>query len=459
MIDAPDIQPVRSLRGRARYRRSSSPRPIDLHLDANEGGAFGAEVLSGFKIDIDSLRRYPDARELESTFAARLSVSPDRVLVTAGADDALQRICSAMLEPGRRAVYCMPSFEMLRRYVRFTGAEPIEIPWPAGPLPTDALIEACRGGSADVLFVVSPNNPTGTVATRDDLVRLRKSLPDTLIALDAAYGEFADDDLTSLALSMPWTVVTRTLSKAWSAAGLRVGYAAGDARAIDWLRAVGQPYAVSGVSLALAKALLDRAEPLEQELVARVRDERMALTQLLRELGADPVQGQANFVLAHFQDAALVADLLEGLGIAVRRFPSEIGLANALRIGCPGDSNAFVRLRRALRAALQPQAIMLDLNDGTARAISSGALCLLRSRYTIGAVQASVGSALRELDVESAWMLSGSSDRLASARSAGVVPVGLIAAGRSGECAESALLAAGAARVLTRPEQLLEILP
>jgi histidinol-phosphate aminotransferase len=191
---------------------------------------------------------------------------------TAGADDALQRICSAMLESGRRAVYCMPSFEMLRRYVRFAGAEPIEIAWPQGPLPADALIEAGRG--AELLFIVSPNNPTGTVATREDLVRLRESLPGTLIALDAAYGEFADDDLTSLALSMPWTVVTRTLSKAWSSAGLRVGYAAGDVRAIDWLRAVGQPYAVSGVSLALAKALLENAEPLERKFVSRVRDER-----------------------------------------------------------------------------------------------------------------------------------------------------------------------------------------
>ena len=76
MSDAREIQPVRSLRDRTRYVRASSLRPIDLRLDANEGGIFGAEVLSQFKIDVDALRRYPDARELEAIFAARLSVSP-----------------------------------------------------------------------------------------------------------------------------------------------------------------------------------------------------------------------------------------------------------------------------------------------------------------------------------------------------------------------------------------------
>ncbi len=342
----PNLSPTHLVRDQKPYRRSVSRFPVDLRLDANEGSSFAGELLAKLKLNPDSLRRYPDASELEQKIANQWSIHQDQVVVTAGADDALERVCRATLETGRSALYCTPTFEMIHRYVRATGAEGIEIPWLSGDYPVETLIDA--GQDANVLFVVSPNNPTGKVASIDDLERLREALPFALLVLDAAYGEFAEQDLTRIALSLPRTIVTRTFSKAYGAAGLRVGYAMGDPQVIDWLRVAGQPYAVSGLSIEIALHLIS-AEATVRKSVDRIKDERDELLDLLRSLGAEPIPGQANFVLTKFDEAYRIADLLEELGILVRRFPLKSDLQNYLRIGCPGDEASFNRLKKALR--------------------------------------------------------------------------------------------------------------
>lgn len=401
-----EITPAAAIRGREAYRRKTSPRPIDLRLDANEGGTFAAEIVASSTMSPDAVRRYPDASVLEAALAKRHGIDPEQVVVTAGADDALERVCRAMLEPGRRAAYCMPSFEMLRRYVRTAGAEAIEIDWPGGAFPTARVIEA--GRDADVLFVVSPNNPTGAVATPDDLRQLRERLPRALIVVDAAYGEFADEDLTEMALAMPWTIVTRTFSKAWGAAGIRVGYSIGDRRVIDWLRAAGQPYAVSGVSIEIALKLLESEERQMRAFVDRVGREREELFELLKSLGAEPIESQANFVLARFSNANLTADLLEGLGIAVRRFAPETGLSDSLRIGCPGDAAAFGRLKRAQCAALRPQAILFDL-DGVLADVSRSyreAIRLTAAEFGVTVTPADIAAVKAAGDANNDWVVT-----------------------------------------------------
>src|SRR5690606_24728281 len=105
------------------------------------------------------------------------------------------------------------------------GGSVRSVPWLGGPLPTPGLIAAADETTAAVA-VVSPNNPTGSVASADDLVQLREALPHALLIVDLAYGELADVDLTEVALTLPDTIVVRTLSKAWGLAGLRVGYVA-----------------------------------------------------------------------------------------------------------------------------------------------------------------------------------------------------------------------------------------
>src|SRR2546426_9653794 len=334
-----------------------------LRLDRNEGLLPSPAVLAELaQADPELLRRYPDVTELTAVLAARWGVAPERVIVTAGADEAIDRVCRAFLAPGRTMLLPEPSFEMLDRYTALAGGELARVPWRDDAFPTDAFLERIDERTA-VIAVVSPNNPTGGVATLADLRRLAAAAPDAVILLDHAYAEYADDDLTAAVLDLANVVVTRTLSKAWGLAGCRVGYAIGSPHIIAVLRAAGGPYPVAGLSLALAARQLERGGAALAAHVARVCEERAALTRQLGLLGLSPRGSQANFVFVECgRRARFCANALAALGVLVREFRDRPGLATALRITLPGEPAAFERLTRALDTALSPQAIVFDLD-------------------------------------------------------------------------------------------------
>jgi histidinol-phosphate aminotransferase len=359
----------RARRGLTAYRVTQHTSPIDLRLDGNTGpppppGLFDACLAQL----VSRAHAYPTTHELEARWAERLGVAPGAVRVTAGADEALDRIVRAFMRPRREMVTTEPTFEMLERYCALAGGRYLTVPWPNGPLPVDDLIARVSPQTA-VIVIVTPNNPTGTVAAAEDLQRLSAAAPHAILVIDLVYGEFADDDLTPAALALPNVIVTRTLSKAWGLAGLRVGCAVAASSLITALGPAGNPYPVSGVSLALAEAAFAADDAHIATGVARVRGERERLVALLRALGADPVPSQANFVFTRVRDAAWVWDALAGLGIAVRRFPDRRGLNDALRITCPADESVFERLCSSLRTVLRPEAVLFDL-DGVLADVS-----------------------------------------------------------------------------------------
>ncbi|MDL1905301.1 histidinol-phosphate aminotransferase family protein [Synechococcales cyanobacterium CNB] len=263
MSDSPRPAPAARVRAVAPYAppaaasrpRSAVHSPLWLH--ANEGRAPDAAILDRLRaLDAETLRRYAKPTALEAILAAHFGVEPERVVVTAGADDALERLCRAMLEPGRTAVLTDPTFEMLPRYVRLAGGLPVEVPWLDRAFPAEEF-ERAIDARTRAAFIVSPNNPTGAAVSPADMLGIAGRNPSCLVVADLAYVEFADEDPTAELLRLPNAVVTRTFSKAWGLAGLRVGYAIGPAEAIGWLRTVGHPFPTSGVSLALAAAALE----------------------------------------------------------------------------------------------------------------------------------------------------------------------------------------------------------
>lgn len=331
------------------YTSHRPPGKPDLILDANEGLSPPPELLSeAASCPSETIRRYPDARDLEQQIAASLNVQPECVLVTAGGDDAIYRCCALMLDGQRRAVLTTPTFEMLRRYALIHRAELCEVPWMTGSPPVEAMIDAARD-HAGLIAIVSPNNPTGAIASPDDLRSLSEAAPRALLLVDLAYTEFAAVDVTASALELPNAVVVRTFSKALGLAGLRVGYVVGPAQLIDWLRAAGHPYAVSSLSIWLASRAMTLINP--SCFIERIRRERDEIASLLAELGGEPLPSQANFVLARFERALAWRDELARQGIAVRGFPGHSVLNECLRITCPGDAEDFERLCGALRRA------------------------------------------------------------------------------------------------------------
>jgi histidinol-phosphate aminotransferase len=352
-----------AIAGMTAYHVPRHPAPLDLLLDGIGGLPAPSDLFDRLRdADPDRLvRGYPDARPFAATLAAIHGLPAERVLVTAGGDDALDRACRAYLAPGRSIVLPTPTFEMIARYATWAGATVHEVPWPGGPWPVDAVLAAVRPDTT-VVAVVSPNNPTGQVIDADTLRRLSAALPGVLLLVDLAYVEFADEDLTAVVAELPNAVAFRTLSKAWGLAGLRVGYAVGPRQAIDALRVAGNPYAVSGPSLHLAERRLTSDGEASAAYIAQVRADRDALTDALRALGLDAQRSQANFVFARTPRAAWVQDGLAGLGIGVRGWPGHRTLGDALRINVPGEPVATARLHAGLRAVLAPEAILFDVD-------------------------------------------------------------------------------------------------
>lgn len=348
-----DFRAAERIVGEQAYRVPVTNLPIRLRLDRNEGRPPHLSPDDLAKLDSELFRRYPQVNALEELLAERLRVDRGQVLVTAGGDDALLRICLAFLEPGREFILPVPTFEMLAKYCRLAGGKQIPIPWTDGEYPAQAVLNAVNEKTA-AIAIVSPNNPTGAVISAADFSRLATEAPQTLLLVDLAYAEFAAEDLTELALRTPNAIVVRTFSKAWGLAGLRVGYAVGPPRWIDWLRRAGNPYAVSGFSAACARMVLMNESKLLKPYVAQVQRERDALYEFLTATGLDAVPSQGNFVFARTPSAEAVWRSLAEQGIGVRWFGEQSDLRDALRITCPGTPGEFEILMNGLAQAFTP---------------------------------------------------------------------------------------------------------
>ena len=287
---------------------------VELDLSRNEGMHTSVDLVGSVPDLNELIRRYPDTARLRDRLAEMHGLPTDQVLVTAGGDDALLRCFLSRLGPGQSAVATTPTFEMIPVYAGQVGSRLVEIEWWDGPFPTTAVAEAAR--DADVTFVVSPNNPTGATITGDELRTVAEAA--RLVVLDAAYAEFADDDLTATALDLGNTVVVRTLSKAYGLAGLRIGYLLGPSDLITEMAGYGSPYSVSSLSAAVALERLDQLRDLEG-FVSEVRSERDRLADLLMSHGAPSLPSQGNFVLANVEDPLWIVGACGSLGVGVRR--------------------------------------------------------------------------------------------------------------------------------------------
>lgn len=415
--------PIPGLRGLTAYKVPHHPAPIDLILSGNEGPAPSIDLAGELlRHGSEPLRRYPDPRALTALLAARMRTTPDRVLVTAGADEALDRAFRAFLSAGDKVILPSPTFVMMPHYARLIGAQMVTPAWPAETFPLDAVRAELALG-AQALALVSPNNPTGAAIPTATLLELARSAPHTLVMVDFAYVEMADEDPTSDLLSLPNVLVFRTLSKAWGLAGLRVGYVLGDPGLISVLRAAGPPYSVTSASLLMAERHLSAHEPAMHAYVATVRKERVALYDMLTRCGTRPVESAANFVFARCKSSAQALWLRDGLaslGIGVRAFPGDPWVGDGVRITCPGDPEQTERLLYGIEAVLAPHARLTHLEE-----------------------LAGLG--------RPAWFLARNVAEIQHARKVGAVPIAL---GDPDDPYAHALLTAGAARVAPSFEAL-----
>ena len=390
------------------YRGPQARDPGVLKLDGNEGTAPPEELLRQLaQEDPSLLRDYPDPGGLATDIASWLGVDPARVVVTAGADDALDRICRAYLRPGRSLLLPVPTFEMIYRFAQVTGGETRTVPWTGG-FPTDAVIAALDADVA-VVAVVSPNNPTGRVATEDDLRRVAAAARGAVVVLDHVYADYADEDLTAVAAEIDNVITVRSFSKAWGLAGCRVGYAIASEEIANVLRNVGNPFPVAGLSIAAVRAQLGGGRVALEAHVRRTRQGRGLLGDYVERLGAISAPSQGNFAFADFgKRADLVQHGLASLGISVRRFPHRPEIANGLRMTVPDTDRDMERLQDGLSTVLAPEALLFDLDGVLADVEDSYRRCVLEtaSSFGVSITRADLALAVMTGDANNDWVLT-----------------------------------------------------
>jgi histidinol-phosphate aminotransferase len=398
--------PVLGLQALEAYDPGGTICPTDLRLNGNEGPAPSRDLLLKLtEAGVEGMRRYPDRQPLENQLAEQNGLQPHNVLVTAGADDALDRICRVYLDSARNLVVPTPTFEMIPRYARLAGAEVRNATWRDAKFPLAQVLELVDAQTG-VIAVVTPNNPTGTVVTAADLIQLSNAAPHALLLVDMAYGEFADQDLMPTVLRLPNAVGVRSLSKAWGLAGLRVGYVAGPKSLITPLRGAGGPYAVSGPSLAVAQAAL-AAPSAVKSVVEKIRGERSLIQDCLSRYGAEPTASQANFAYAKINNAAWVRDGMAGMGIAVRHFGPPSGSGH-IRVSCPGNQQDCQRVTQSLQTVLAPEALLFDMDGVLANVNGSYRQAILETTRFFGAevTLAEISAAKRQPGSNNDWELT-----------------------------------------------------
>lgn len=302
------------------------------------------------------LNRYPDPQAvgLRERIAAANGVDADQVAVGAGSMILLQQAVLATTGEGDELLYAWPSFEGYPLLASLAGAKAVGVPLAAARHDLPAMADAI-GERTRCILVCNPNNPTGTLLSRDEIAAFLARVPgDRLVILDEAYREFVDApghrDALTLLDEFPNVAVTRTFSKAYGLAGLRIGYCIAAPELIAVLRRSHIPFNVTALAQAGAIAALDEAGAMRQRL-AELGEGRRRLTAHARALGYPVVDGYGNFVwLALGERAPRVSALLEAEGVISRALPP---FGTRISVGTAEDvHHAMEALERAAPAAL-----------------------------------------------------------------------------------------------------------
>jgi len=346
------LNPRESVRNLPTYHPPLAGR-TGLRLDFNENTVgCSPRVLARLRsIDFEELARYPEREPVEAAVAGHLGTEPGELLLTNGVDEAIHLLSETYLEAGDEALLVVPTFSMYEIFAAATGARVIKIP--AGEDFSFPVAEILRQitPATRLIAIANPNNPTGSVATVEDLLRVAESAPHAALLVDEAYYEFHGESLRSRWREHPSLFVARTFSKAYGLAGLRVGLLMGDAHQMSAVRRVASPYNVNAVALAcLPEALAD--EPYVRQYVLEVCRGRERLQRELKSLGIPFWPSRANFVLMRLGslNSAFIGGMRER-GILVRDRSRDPGCEGCVRITL-GSAEQTDRLSGVLRETL-----------------------------------------------------------------------------------------------------------
>ena len=324
---------------------ASNENPLGMSLFARDAArAALAEVA-----------RYPDgsAFALKAALCRKFGVKPEQLVVGNGSNDILEIATQAFLGPGTSAVYAQHAFAVYPLATHARGARGIEVPAKHFGHDLEAMAAAISADTR-IVFIANPNNPTGTFLPGEHIEAfLRAVSPDVLVVLDEAYTEYLSPaqryDAIAWVERFPNLLVSRTFSKAFGLAGLRVGYAIAHPEVADLMNRVRQPFNVSSVALAAAEAALGDDEFLAQSAELNRRGMEQ-LTTGFKAMGLEWIESAGNFVTFRIDDATGINRALLQQGVIVRPIAG-YGMPSWLRvsIGLPEENARFIAALRQAR--------------------------------------------------------------------------------------------------------------
>jgi len=305
-----------------------------LRLDFNENtSGCSPRVLERLRqIDGENLARYPVRDAGELAVAEHFGVSPQEVLLTNGTDEAIHLVCETYLEPADEAILVVPTFAMFEIYAAQTGSKVISIPASRDfGFPTDAVVAAVTSRTR-FIALANPNNPTGTLVALKDLLRIAEAAPDAAVLIDEAYFHFAGETVVPEWRERPNLFASRTFSKVYGMAGLRIGVLMGQVEQMKMLRRASSPYNLNSVALAcLPAALAD--QQYVSNYVAQCLEGRRELELELAAWNVKHWPSRANFVLMYLgENCKPFIRQMRDRGILVRDRSADYGCQDCVRI-------------------------------------------------------------------------------------------------------------------------------
>jgi histidinol-phosphate aminotransferase len=361
------------------YRPDLRLAPIALHDNTNRFGVPPAALRVLAEAPLDLVARYPQpyADDLKRALADYAGVADDAIVTGCGSDDVIDSAIRAFSEPGGALAYCDPTFAMAPLFARMNGLAPIAVPLTPE---LDADAEALLATRADVIYLCSPNNPIGRGLSVDAVERVVAGARG-LVILDEAYAEFAERSWIAHAPERARLLVTRTLSKAFGLAGLRIGWgAAAPATAREVEKSRG-PFKVGALAVRAALAALDQDREWVRQTVAQLVECRARCIAELTARGFAPLPSEGNFVLVPVPDALAIAQATRESGVAVRPFPGLTRVGDAVRI----TIGPWSEMEAALGALEKARATIAARTAGSSGGDSGSAMAPSPMRAASGA--------------------------------------------------------------------------
>ena len=319
-----------TLRDVVPYPTERTPCTADLSDNTNLFGAPPAALRELASSGRDEISRYPGlhTRQLREALAEYAGVRLDQVVTGCGSDDVIDSAVRAFAEPGERLAFSEPTFSMIPVFAKVNGLIPTPVPFLAsGDIDPQALLAT----GARLIYVCSPNNPTGVQPSRAAVDIVIEHAPG-IVVVDEAYAEFTNGGRIAEAPTHQRLLVTRTLSKAFGMAGFRIGYGTGAASLIHEIEKVRGPYKENAPAERAAAAALREDVAWMREAAAQAVANRERFAEALRSNGFHPLRSATNFLLVPLHDAAGIAQRMRDRGVAVRPYPGLAGLGDSIRI-------------------------------------------------------------------------------------------------------------------------------